>query len=234
MKTSRIFAKLSLAFVASLAISMPVSASSLAVYLDQVNVDLGFPEGTNYLKVTISDGVDGNIDFTVETSDSLRDQAGSNYGIQSFSFNFGDSGANAGNLLLPDGWGINGSGDKSPNASIYGKFDVQLTGTGSSRQDPLQFSIVGVADDTPEDYIQKFSSRDTLFAAHVAGFDSSLDSLSVTMSGATSAQFGGSSVVPLPPAAWLMMSGLAVLGWRGKISAARKSCSELSDNVIKA
>ena len=231
MKTFRIFAKLSLALVASLAFAMPASASSLAVYLDQVNVDLGFPGGTNYLTVTISDGIAGNIDFKVETSQSLSDQAGPNFGIQSFSFNFGDSGATADNLLLNNDWVAN---DRSPNHSIYGRFDVQLNGTGSTRQDPLLFSIVGVAGDTPEDYIKEFSSRNTLFAAHVAGFDSSNDNLNLTTSNATSAQFGGSSVVPLPPAAWLMISGLAVLGWRGKKSAARKTRLEATSNATFA
>jgi hypothetical protein len=231
MKTFQSLAKLSLALVAGLTITMQANASSLAVYLDQVNVDLGFPAGTNYLQVTISDGADGNIDFKVETSESLSNQAGPNFGIQSFSLNFGDSGATAGNLQLTNGWSVN---DNSPNHSIFGRFDVQLNGTGSNRQDPLQFSIVGVAGDTPEDYIKEFSSRNTLFAAHVAGFDSSLDNLNLTTSNLTSAQFGGSSVVPLPPAAWLMISGLAVLGWRGKQSAAKKARLEAPDNATFA
>jgi hypothetical protein len=231
MKTFQSLAKLSLALLAGLTITMQANASSLAVYLDQVNVDLGFPAGTNYLQVTISDGADGNIDFKVETSESLSNQAGPNFGIQSFSLNFGDSGATAGNLQLNNGWGVK---DNSPNHSIFGRFDVQINGTGSSRQDPLEFSIVGVAGDTPEDYIKEFSSRNTLFAAHVAGFDSSIDSLNVTNSNLSSAQFGGSSVVPLPPAAWLMISGLAVLGWRGKQSTARKARLEAPANATFA
>jgi len=183
MKTFRRFAKLSLALVASLTITMQANAASLAVYLDEVNVDLGFSEGTNYLKVTVSDGVDGNIDFTVETLDSLRNLAGSNFGIQSFSLNFGDSGATAANLQLNDGWSVK---DNSPNHSIFGRFDVQLNGRGNSRQDPLEFSIVGVAGDTPDDYVT------------------------------SSAQFGGSSVVPVPASAWLMLSGLGVLWVRAR------------------
>ena len=208
MKTFRRFAKLSLALVASLTITMQANAASLAVYLDEVNVDLGFSEGTNYLKVTVSDGADGNIDFTVETLDSLSNLAGSNFGIQSFSLNFGDSGATAANLQLNDDWGVK---DNSPNHSIFGRFDVQLNGKGNSRQDPLEFSIVGVSGDTPDDYVTELSSRNALFAAHVAGFDSSSAG-----GNASSAQFGGSSVVPVPASAWLMLSGLAVLWARAR------------------
>ena len=71
--------------------------------------------------------------------------------------------------------------------------------------------IIGIDGDTPEDYASKLSSGgeyDVLFAAHVAGFDKQID----FDSSISSAHFGGSSVVPVPPAVWLMGSGLGVLG----------------------
>ena len=192
--------------VLALLVGSQAFAASVIIDLDQSNENVAFSDGTPYLRVTISDGVDGAIDFVVQTLDPLADIAGSNYGIQTLSFNLGDSGASAGDIIAPDGWRV--STDR--NHSGFGRFDVHLAGTGNSRQDALMFSIVGVSGDTPLDYIAAFSGGNAgegnqLFAAHVAGFDGP--------HGITSAQFGGSSVVPLPASAWLMLSGLAVLGW---------------------
>jgi hypothetical protein len=200
---------------------MPIAnAAGVQASLDQSNESSIFPSGTNYLSVAISEGVGEAIDFLVQTGEALSSIADSNYGIQSFSFNFGDSGATKDNLVLPSGWKVaNGNGSHS----VFGKFDVTLQGTGSSRQDPLMFSIVGVTGDSPADYIEKLSSRDALFAAHVAGFEMTG---SRQGSGVTSAQFGGSSVVPIPAAVWLMFSALTVLGWKGRKSATNKAGAE--------
>ena len=62
-----------------------VSAASVSYYLDQSN-DLA--DGTNYAKVTISDGVGGDIDFTVEIIESAFPQPFSNFGMQAFFFNY--------------------------------------------------------------------------------------------------------------------------------------------------
>jgi hypothetical protein len=192
--------------VAILLFSTQTFAASISVFLDQSNA---LSDGTNYLKVTISDGADGAIDFSVETLGPLSGIAGGNYGIQSFSFNLGDTGASLANVVGPDGWRV--SADH--NHSEFGRYDVHLAGRGSNRQDALEFSIVGVSGDSPFDYIDALSSGNAgggnqFFAAHVAGFEGP--------NGLSSAQFGGTSVVPLPASAWMMLSGLAVLGWYRK------------------
>jgi hypothetical protein len=190
-------------FATMLLFSAQTFAASVSVFIDQSNA---LADGTNYLQVTISDGADGAINFSVETLGPLSDIAGSNYGIQSFSFNLGATGATLDNIVGPDGWQV--SADR--NHSEFGRYDAHLAGRGSNRQDALEFSIVGVSGDTPLDYLNALSSGNAsggnqLFAAHVTGFDGPND--------LTGAQFGGTTVVPLPTSAWLMLSGLGVLGW---------------------
>ena len=117
--------------------------------------------------------------------------------------------------MLPDGWRVkNGDGSHS----VFGKFDLQIQSTGSSRLDPLEFSIVGVDGDTPADYLTRLYEGSLIssgFAAHVAGF--SLSAGNGRLGSVTSAQFGGNAPVPLPASAWFMLSGLAILVLRAKI-----------------
>ena len=185
------------------------NAAGTQYFLDHSNESGVFADGIPYLKVSISDGAAGAIDFLVETLSPLSSIADSNYGIQSFSFNFGSTGATAGNIVLPSGWSIQGG---NSSQSIFGKFDVTLKGTGSSRLDPLAFSITGVAGDSPADYAAELSSqgKSSLFAAHVAGFAIEYDNGEYARQ-ISSAKFGGSSVVPLPASVWLMLSGLGYL-----------------------
>lgn len=179
----------------------PAQAASVSYFLDQSNA---LPDGTNYLQVTIADGAEGAIDFTVEALSPLSDIAGSNFGIQNFGFNLGDFGLDADNIEnLADGWSIaNGQGQMSG----FGRFDVVLAGTGNSRQVPLTFSIVGIADSI-FDYValsgSPASEGHSFFAAHVAGFDWDENT--------TSAFFGGVTPVPAPAAVWLMLSGIGLL-----------------------
>src|SRR5690606_1365996 len=85
-------------------LSAPVQAASVSYFLDQSNA---LPDGTDYLQVTIADGVAGAIDFTIDTLAPLADIAGSNFGIQTFGFNIGDFGLDSSNLAnLADGWSI--------------------------------------------------------------------------------------------------------------------------------
>ncbi|NOQ69768.1 MAG: hypothetical protein GQ573_06655 [Gammaproteobacteria bacterium] len=97
----------------------------------------------------------------------------------------------------------------------FGKFGFQLSGNGSSRTELLSFSITGVADDTINSYAMGATLKPEaieFFAAHIAGFDA--------IDGATSAQFAGSSTVPVPEAVWLFGSGLiglaGVARWKAR------------------
>lgn len=196
-----------LATVFALAIlaASPGQAASVSYYLDQSNA---LPDGVNYLQVTISDGLDGAVDFLVEVDTALDDIAGSNFGIQKFGFNVAEAySVSATNISgLPSGWSLaNGQGQLSG----FGRYDVVLQGTGNGRQSPLAFSIVGIDGDTVHDYAQLAGLNDSqgpsLFAAHVAGFGYG-DEVYVS-----SGFFGGIAPVPAPPAAWLLLTGLAGL-----------------------
>jgi len=184
-------------------------AASVSYYLDQSNEDVLLPDGTNYLQVTIADGVGGDIDFTVELLQPLLDIAGVNFGIQSFGFNT-TSGTFAGTIGGPSGW-LTSIG---ATESGFGNFVVVESGNGSNRQAPsLSFSISGVVGDTPADYVALSTGNagqgNQFFVAHVADFLDQDPGSGVV----TSAWFAGSTAVPVPAAAWLFGSALGLLGW---------------------
>jgi hypothetical protein len=191
--------------VFTLLLASRAEAATVQYMLDQSNT---LEDDIDYLLVTISDNQPGQLDFTVETQSALSDIAGSNFGIASFGFNLdsaidlsGDS------FLLPDKWKL--QFDKG--MSEAGKFDVRLLGTGQARQDPLQFSILGLG---LENIIPGFAS-------HVAGFEMEYYGIEghhhgfKGEHGVSSAFFYGDrlvTAVPVPAAFWLFGSGMLLLG----------------------
>jgi hypothetical protein len=191
--------------VFTLLLASRAEAATVQYMLDQSNT---LEDDIDYLLVTISDNQPGQLDFTVETQSALSDIAGSNFGIASFGFNLdsaidlsGDS------FLLPDKWKV--QFDKG--MSEAGKFDVRLLGTGQARQDPLQFSILGLG---LENIIPGFAS-------HVAGFEMEYYGIEghhhgfKGEHGVSSAFFYGDrlvTAVPVPAAFWLFGSGMLLLG----------------------
>jgi len=184
-------------------IGAQVNAATISYYLDQSN-DLF--DGVNYAQVTISDSTTttGDIDFSVETFTSAFTVSDSNFGMQSFSFNYDPSlSVDASNIIGidPYAWSISETANAGGG---FGKFGFQLSGTGSTRTELLSFSITGVAGDSIDSYVMESMlnpASTEFFAIHIAGFDA--------VSGVTSAQFAGSaSVVPVPAALYLFASGL--------------------------
>ena len=188
-------------------------AASVSYFLNQSNV---LVDGPNYLKVTVSDGVGGLIDFKVETLAPLNSISGSNFGIQSFSFNTTLSNPPDSSLVnLPSGWAGN-SAPPTNQADGFGSFDLEVADGGSNRTSVLTFSI-NVAGDSILNYTSAVSGGNAaqgnvLFSAHVAGFNDGY--------GNTSAYFGGSMPVPLPAAIWFFGSGLLALA--GMVKRKRK------------
>jgi hypothetical protein len=179
----------------------PSLATTVTYVMDQSNA---LTDGVDYLSVTLSDDIDGQLDFWVDSLPVLSDIAGDNYGIQSFAFNY--SSLLASDFILSDGWHV----QYNKGMSEVGMFDVRIMGAGNSRQDPLHFSVIGLSlDEIVAD-----------FAAHVAGFDLSLGDCSLDGNcddGITSAFFFGNreavppAAIPVPAAAWLFSSGLVGL-----------------------
>jgi len=212
-----------------LSISQQASAASVTYFLTDSNA---LPDGPSYLSVTIADGEGadvGDIIFTVDANESIfcpGGCSGDNFGIQVFGFNSVPI-LTADNLELPDGWAPNFGGG---SLSEFGNLDVENSGTGASRQDPLIFHIVGIGDDTIESYARGFNNQGeatSWFAAHVAGFNP-VEGCGENMATCDSAWFGGGeglfppgSVVPVPAAVWLFGSGL--LGMVGVARRGRKA-----------
>ena len=222
--------KIAAALLTGLFMASSSHAASVSYFLDQSNK---LADGINYLKVTISDGAAGSIDFTVEALQPLLDLAGDNFGIQKFGFNIlGGVAAEADDVDgLPENWRARNGG----RMDGFGLYDVTLKGRGKNRQDPLTFSIEGVSLDTILSYVDLSTGRApqgfSLFSVKVGGFDygdcgSGGNDKKGSSGGkdgkcVTSAYFG--SAVPAPPAVWLLgtaVAGLAVRRFRTAKAAA--------------
>jgi hypothetical protein len=180
----------------------PAFGVSVSYYLDKSNLAAPYQDGQNFLEVTISDGVGGNIDFLVQTLAPLSSNAGSNFGIDSFGFNTALNISSANIIGLDSKWKV----QSTMNQNGFGNFISVVNGPGNDRMDPLMFSITGITGDTPMDYV-KLSTGTAAegyvdFAAHVAGFNTQV----------TSGYFGGSTPVPETETWAMMLAGLGLVG----------------------
>lgn len=178
--------------------AVPARAASVSFFLDQSNK---FPDGVNYLSVSLMDNDTGGVNILVKTLDPLNSIAGDRFGIQKFGFGL-SNGVFEEITGLPDGWKVK----HNKRMDGFGRFDFQLQGKGWARTDELSFKVSGVS----------LGNFDPFFAAHVAGFEwrNIGDERRNLCSGKdclTSAYFTGSmstAPVPIPAAVWLFGSGL--------------------------
>jgi hypothetical protein len=184
------------------------NAASVSYFLDQSNLS-ALADGTNYLKVTISDGIGGLIDFKVETLAPLNSIADSNFGIQDFTFNTTLANPSLDSVIvnLPLGWTGDATSPPLKQADGFGKFEFDVSNGGSNRLSTLTFSV-NVASDSINDYYELSSGTagegNVQFAALVGGFTNQC----TIAHPCTGAHFGGGTPVPVPPAIWLFGSGL--------------------------
>lgn len=177
------------------------------------------PDGVGYLQVTIADGADGAIDFTVTPTQALLDRAGGDMEIRSFALNVApELNLTAANFVgLPDKWSARGT----TRLDGFGRFDFTLMGTGPGRIDTLTFSIVGIEGDTPLSYVNLSTGNakegNSFFAARIRDLlgDRPCGPGGTCTSRAIPTAFvglvGETAPIPLPTAAWLIAPGLGLL-----------------------
>ena len=218
---------------AGVLVSGQASASMLSFFLNQSNYTPPaghpnlLPDGTNYLRLTIWDGSDavgktfngytataGDVVFELQTLPAISQYQNGKYGLDEFAFDttltlsqFKTSSFKG----LPNNWTVGIGGQ---NADGFGNFELVPNiskGGANSVSDPLFFAISGISGDSTGTYEVPASGNAGQgsfdFAAHIIGFSLPGDA------GTTSAWFGGNvpAPVPLPAAAWLLLSGLAGL-----------------------
>lgn len=170
--------------------STSVAQAAYVTNLNVANPAEGDP--APYGTVTIQE-VGDSVDFAIELVGPFAGQA-----IEQFGFN-PSVGLAAGNISgLPVGWSF----DTSSTLGTFGTFGASVGG--GDGQNPLTFSIVGIAGDTIITYASLLSSgsqpnAQSLFAAKIAA-------------DGPGAFIGGGAVVPIPPALLLFISAIAALG----------------------
>lgn len=198
---------------ATLLVAAPARAASISYILDQSNV-AGLPDGVKYMQVTIADGADGAVDFTVEPLEALLDRAGDQFDIRAFAFNVADGVAVSSDNItgLPENYDARGTA----RMDGFGRFDIGLFGTGPERFESLKFSIVDVEGDTPFTYVDLSTGNagngNTAFAARVRDLVEETvcnPDRKCTPHAIPSAFIGGGDPVPLPATAWLFLTGIA-------------------------
>jgi hypothetical protein len=210
---ARFVASLSAAVVAIVAVA-PVQAASLTYVLDRAST---IPDDVPYIQVTVADGADGAIDFTVTPLQPLLDLATNKFEIRAFAFNIADGiDATRANVIgLPDHYNAR----QTTRMDGFGRFDLGIFGTGPAHITSLAFSIVGVDGDTPESYAvpsrDHASDINALFAARVRGLAGETicnPDYKCKPQPIPSPFIGGpgsGNEVPLPATAWLFLTGLA-------------------------
>jgi hypothetical protein len=175
----------------ALLISVNANATPIPLNVNNENI-VGGPWG----QVTLTQMGTYEVDFSVEAFASAFISVGTNFGIQQFGFNVNTSAP----LIInyPTGWSLK----QDKNLDGYKMFDILEKGTGSTRKNPLTFSITSTDPISVSEFIV-LNGAGYPFAVHIADFTAT------TATGTTkdSAWF---STVPVPEPGILILLGIAM------------------------
>lgn len=218
MSTPRNIKSGAAAVLLALACAGTAQAASVSYFLDQSDK---LTDGVNYLKVTISDGDNGAVNFQVDTLAPLLDNYGenSNFGIVKFAFNavpgipLGLS--NVDISSLPYGW-VTG---QHQDMDGFGNYDMRLriTDAHTPRSPSISFSVNGIDFDTLASYVDlalNSTEGPSLFSARVGGLNLPCARSDWSCNNGDAFFGGPASPIPAPPAIWLL--GTAVAGLVGR------------------
>lgn len=183
--------------VVALGLFMTVGGRDAHAYTTFLNLNNGSLDEPPFAQVDIVANGD-DIDFTI----TMLAPDGTGLDIEAFGFNSAGPNLALGNISGLSGWVL----DTNSQFAIFGQFEYALEcctggGTGSGVS-PLTFSITGVVGDTVADYASQLST----------GNGNELFVLKTSADGAAGPFIAGGSVVPIPAALPLFLSGLAVFG----------------------
>lgn len=189
--------------------SLMTATSLFAVSANAATVSYILTEGDGsvgpgeYVSVMLEDSMSnpGSVDISVSQLEDIS--VGENPGIVAFGFNLLNVPGEEGKAPNPDAVMITGLPDNWTKRydypmSEFGNFGFVVKGIDYDREETLTFSVAGM---TTADF-------GTGFAASVQGDPADSNSFMTVTYGNAKPVDGGTPPIPLPAAAWLMMSGL--------------------------
>ncbi len=126
----------------------------------------GLSNGLLYATVTLTSQSPTCVQITVQPNTAILNP-GTNFGVQVFGFNYKGTTTNLVISGLPSTWTYS---IDPLNIDGFGKFEVEDTGGGQDRQNPLVFTVCCKLGTLAEADLIEVNNKGKCFVAHIAGF----------------------------------------------------------------